>query len=441
MTIKTKTYRSGIEEGYQQGLVDAYDKGFSKGIMEAGTAFEGTSIVIPSYNQKAWLKRCIRSIRQFTTEPYEIIVIDNGSTDGTAQYLKETDTSLRYRLLSSNTGFAAGVNQGLKMSRGETVLLMNNDILVTVNWLSNLLKALQSYTNHGLVGPVTNYISGSQKIDVHYRNEKELHQFAIQNNQSDRRRWRLTDRLVGFCMLMRRDTLTRIGFMDEGFELGNCEDDDYGLRARLLGYRLLICEDAFIHHEGSVSMRALKEQFQQVYERNLAYYRKKWGDVEELLAELQTQEQASRQMTDFYPSHITVKGATEPCWWIEDGERHPLLAPYEESDNAAVRLSQLDIRQWPKGAPITIDEWRHKQQLRMQSGEAETLQEGRLYRSAAGRLYQYSDAKLHRFITEQACADWRLQQLPALTLSSQQLDLLQVGLPVISPVQIRANNI
>src|SRR5690606_11862015 len=120
-----------------------------------------------------------------------------------------------------------------------------------------------------LFGPTTNYISGDQQIPVPYSSLEEMHHFAKGlNDQSDPAAWKETGRLTGFCVIMRRDCFERLGYMDEGFEIGNCEDDDYALRAQLLGYRLAIAYDTFIHHHGSVSMKALGDRFDEVYGRN-----------------------------------------------------------------------------------------------------------------------------------------------------------------------------
>lgn len=139
---KLAKQRDGYHDGYNKGYNMGYDQGYSHG-RQAGVnnfaiPFEGTSIIIPTYNQLHYLKECIASIVQYTPEPYELIIIDNASDDGTAEYLKSA-CGLRSRINKENLGFAGAVNQGLMMARGTTLMILNNDAVVTPNWHSNLL--------------------------------------------------------------------------------------------------------------------------------------------------------------------------------------------------------------------------------------------------------------------------------------------------------------
>ena len=146
-TVKPSGYPVGLEAGYKEGLRSGYE-GFSN-------LFEGTSIIIPSYNQVGYLKQCIESIRENTDLSYEIIVVDNASTDGTADYLRGLGSQVRSRVLETNRGFAGAINVGMMMAKGKTLLLLNNDTLVTKFWLGNMLSCLNSDPMIGMVGPVT----------------------------------------------------------------------------------------------------------------------------------------------------------------------------------------------------------------------------------------------------------------------------------------------
>ena len=118
-----------------------------------------TSIIILTYNQLEYTKICIESIRKFTNpDSYEIIIIDNNSTDGTINWLKtQEDVTVIYN--NENLGFPKGCNQGIKIAKGDNILLLNNDTIVTPNWLSNMNKALWSSKEIGAVGTVSNYCS------------------------------------------------------------------------------------------------------------------------------------------------------------------------------------------------------------------------------------------------------------------------------------------
>ncbi|MBJ9992292.1 MULTISPECIES: glycosyltransferase family 2 protein [Paenibacillus] len=234
-----------------------------------------TSIIIPTHNGLHLLAPCIEAIRKYTDTPYEIIVVDNASTDGTDGYcIKE---GIPFISLPANRGFPVACNIGLAAAGGDDLLLLNNDVTVTTNWLSNMLAALHSRPDVGLVGPVTNAASGRQKVDVSFNNTEEFQLTAVRNNQPDPSRWVEVNRVIGMCLLIKREVLSRIGFLDEAFSPGHYEDDDYCYRARLAGFHLLICGDALVHHQGSASFKqASSEQIQQLIDRNHRLFIEKW---------------------------------------------------------------------------------------------------------------------------------------------------------------------
>jgi GT2 family glycosyltransferase/Flp pilus assembly protein TadD len=239
------------------------------------------SIVILTFNQLDKTRNCIESIEKHTPEPHEIIFIDNGSTDGTVDWLKEISTcNDTYSLIENgeNRGFAAGCNQGIEAARGEYVLLLNNDVVVTKDWLSGLLECLHATPDAGIVGPMTNNISGIQQIpDAHYSSPAELDEFAAKFRLNNRYRRIPYRRIVGFCMLFRKSLANAIGLLDEGFGTGNFEDDDFCLRAAIAGYRNSIAGDVFIHHVGSASFRGNNLDYISSLSDTGSYFREKWS--------------------------------------------------------------------------------------------------------------------------------------------------------------------
>lgn len=235
-----------------------------------------TSIVIVTHNQLDYTRLCLDSIRFRTDEPYELIVVDNGSTDGTVDYLR-AGRDVRWIENPDNRGFPAAVNQGLAIAQGEQVLLLNNDTVVTTGWLGRLLDALRSDPRHGLVGPVSNNVSGPQQIDVAYRQLADLDGFAWDWGRTHARRTQATDRLVGFCLLIDRRVIDTIGPLDERFGIGNFEDDDYCRRAREAGFRGVIARDAFVHHFGGRTFAASGIDYARLMSENQRKFREKWN--------------------------------------------------------------------------------------------------------------------------------------------------------------------
>ncbi|MBD0381621.1 glycosyltransferase family 2 protein [Paenibacillus sedimenti] len=442
--VKTKyneAFNKGYNRGYDLAHDDAYQSGWHAGASSLVQPFQGTSIIIVTTNdQRMHLQNCIESIYQHTPEPFEIIVIDNASSDDTAEYLKSLTGKIRYRVFEKNLGFAGGTNQGLKLARGKTLLFLNNDTIVTQNWLTNMLACLYSNEKFGLVGPMTNYISGDQLLETNYTSTEEMHRFAEAFNQSNPGKWQTTGRLTGFCVLMRREVFNRLGYLDEGFEIGNCEDDDFGFRTRLMGLELVIAKDTFIHHVGSVSIKALGERFEEVYGKNLDFYSKKWGDTHNLFSQVQSMlDGASVSMNDFYPTHMVVRGVTPQLYWIENGIRHPIS---DDSGLASSRVSQVDLRGWQMGMPITGQEVQLKlEELGRQERLNEQLPEGKLLIDQEGGIYQVKSGKLHRFVGDLALTYWNLALRQKAPVRRGTLQRNAHGLPIIAPAVIVANNV
>src|SRR5262249_47664396 len=127
---------------------------------------------------------CLESVLAHTHRPYELVLIDNGSTDGTGEYLESMkarpgpDRVVVVRN-ETNVGYPAGVNQGLAAARGEYVVLLNNDVVVTPGWLDRLVRcSIHDWPHVGLAGAVTNYAPPPQLVEPGYSDLAGLDDFA-----------------------------------------------------------------------------------------------------------------------------------------------------------------------------------------------------------------------------------------------------------------------
>lgn len=236
------------------------------------------SIIILTYNNLNYNKICIESIRKYTTaNTYELIIIDNNSTDGTREWLKEQN-DIKLILNDENVGFPKGCNLGIKASEKDNdILFLNNDTKVTPRWLDNLKICFYSDDKIGAVGSITNYCSNYQSISVPYKDLESMIQFADKNNISSSDKWEQKNRLIGFCMLVKRDVINKIGIFDEQFTPGHFEDDDLSMRIIESGYKLMVCYDSFIHHFGSVSFKKDYTQFNHIVRTTALKFEEKWG--------------------------------------------------------------------------------------------------------------------------------------------------------------------
>ncbi|WP_236342620.1 glycosyltransferase family 2 protein [Paenibacillus plantiphilus] len=456
MRKRSRTVRAPVRRtprfGHSLGFDAGYGEGLRSGQDSFGTLFEGTSIIIPSFNQVDYLKQCIDSINDHTDLPYEIIVVDNASEDGTDKYLQRLGGQIRYRILERNRGFAGAVNIGMMMAKGNTILLLNNDTVVTDRWLNNMLDCINSDPTIGMVGPVTNYISGDQRIEVPYRNVAEMQGFAQAYNVQDRAKWQRTDRLTGFCLLFRRDLWERTGYLDEGYAVGNYEDDDYNIRVRLQGYSLVITRDTFIHHYGSVSMKALGERFMEVNDQNLQFYVEKWGNPHELVHRVKemnrihalesggTEGLLPHGETIFFPQSVIVRGTRETLFWIENGIRRPIIGVIELP---VVRLSQVDLRRWPIGEAIgsadAAARWHgYGHGGSVEGSEHALSMNGLTAVGADGSFYVVENGKRRRAASRATVEQWGLQLKPQAPLSADEISMLAEGFPIIAPVRVSA---
>ncbi|RXZ81208.1 glycosyltransferase family 2 protein [Paenibacillaceae bacterium] len=423
-------------EMYTKGYEAGYVEGSASGKVGYGNYFEGTSIIIPSYNQAEYLKSCIDSIVQHTHIPYEIIVVDNASTDGTAAYLQEAKGKIRFHIMEENRGFSSAVNRGMMMAKGQTLLLLNNDTLVTQNWLDNMLAALASDERIGMVGPVTNYISGDQCIKEPYDSIDDMWEFARQNNVSDTTKWQFVDRLVGFCLLFRRNLFHQTGYFDEGYLVGNYEDEDFNIRVRLQGLRLVIARDSFIHHFGSVSMKELGERFEAINNHNEKYYMQKWRNPHGLIAQvhqLNTNDDRSNASDSspmgesiFYPQHVAVCGLGATVYWVENNQRHPVEG---EIAMPVTRLSQIDLQRWPIGSAVHADDVHRK-------WRGEEGVDGQVAAGADGNLYWLEAGTKRRIVSDTAAEAWGADKKSVAQSNAEHLSELVEGLPVIAPVRL-----
>ncbi|WP_196592585.1 glycosyltransferase [Pectinatus sottacetonis] len=239
-----------------------------------------TSIILLTHNQLEYTKLCVKSIRRHTNAlKYEIIVVDNASTDQTTEWLRK-QKDIKCIFNSENKGFSAGCNQGIRKSNGTEILLLNNDTIVMPNWLRNLRIALYSSDKIGAVGPVSNSCSNLQAINVNYESDNffKMLEFGKNYNQiSNSQKWQEKVKLIGFCMLIKKSVVDKVGFLDEQFFPGNFEDDDYSLRIIKAGYDLLQCNDTFIHHFGGVSFKGYNQKYANIIIENHSKFFNKWG--------------------------------------------------------------------------------------------------------------------------------------------------------------------
>jgi hypothetical protein len=211
------------------------------------------SVVIPNWNGKRFLSGCLDSLLKLDYPDVEIIIVDNGSTDGSVELLRTQYPGIRLIAFEKNTGFSVAVNAGIRASSGEFVALLNNDTVVEPNWISEMVAVMHSHPEVGstgckmlayddrqlLDGAGDGYRRGGLPGRIGHR-ERDLGQF-------DTPRY-----ILGACggaALYRRSLFEDIGLFDEDY-FAYLEDVDLGLRAQNAGYKCLYVPTAVMYHLG-----------------------------------------------------------------------------------------------------------------------------------------------------------------------------------------------
>lgn len=247
---------------------------------------EKVAIVIIGFNNLAYSRITLESILKNTTVPYKLFLVDNGSTDGTLEYfnsLKE-NTSIELEVIHSTTnlGFSGGNNLALKEIQNNPefthVLLLNNDTIVTKDYLERFLYHLESNKHSGMVGAVSNYAGGMQHVGNIHVPPEDTQKVAEEIYQKNKNKSIETSMLVGFCVLIKREVIDQIGILDESIGTAMHEDNDLCLRAKLAGYKLYVAKDVFIYHFGSKTVNSAfngRNQFLKTREA----FRNKWAAI------------------------------------------------------------------------------------------------------------------------------------------------------------------
>lgn len=225
-------------------------------------------IIIPVWNQPDYTKDCIEGILKNTAYPYRLILVDNASADETRRYLEDVKAKrprdVELIRNEENFGFIRAVNQGLEISKEPYVCVLNNDTIPAAGWLERLIDFAEGHRDVGLINP---------QCDGHLDIPIETYAGILEKNKG---KYMEMNQAQGFCMLIKREVIEKIGYLDEAFGIGGFDDTDYSMRAHAAGYKSVAIYDSYVYHRLHASFNASGDREEWV-RRNQKIYYDKWG--------------------------------------------------------------------------------------------------------------------------------------------------------------------
>lgn len=232
------------------------------------------SVVIPNFNGIAFLDSVLASLEGQTLNNFEVILVDNGSTDGSCSFVTANYPWVHLIELSENFGFCGAVNAGIRAAKAPYVLLLNNDTEVKEDFVEEMLAAIRRHKNA--------FSCGARMVQYHDRDKLDdvgnyycaLGWSFARGRGKDIHAYETEDRIFSACAgaaIYRKKILEKIGYFDEE-HFAYLEDTDIGYRARIYGYENWYAPKAIVYHVGSGTSGSRYNQFKTRYSsRNNIY--------------------------------------------------------------------------------------------------------------------------------------------------------------------------
>ncbi|MCI0416656.1 glycosyltransferase, partial [bacterium] len=243
------------------------------------------SIVIPVYNQLHYTRQCIDEIRRSTSNPYELIIINNGSTDGTEEYLDSLlpqSTKVKIQHNRENSGFVNACNQGAELAAGDYLVFLNNDTLPRSGWLEALVNTAETMPGAGAVGAKLLYPDGvlQEAGSLVFSDSTPWNYGKGDDPEKPEYNYiRETPYCSAACLLIRRDLFHEIGGFDGRYSPAYWEDVDLAFEVRKRGLKVVYQPLAnVIHFEGITGGTNIHSGYKQYQVRNKEIFREKWAD-------------------------------------------------------------------------------------------------------------------------------------------------------------------
>ncbi len=231
-------------------------------------------LVLLSWNHLEETQPCLESLFRTTTVPSRLFIVDNGSELGVRRALAQVKPQGHVQeviLLQNekNEGFPKGMNRGMRKTSARYVCILNNDLLFTPGWLEELIHVAELDPQIGLVNPGSSTFGDIPKtgtsIDAHAEHQRARHG-----------EYNEVGMCIGFCVLIKRAVIDRIGVLTEEVERIFFEDEDYSMRAQQAGFNCVVAEGAYVFHAEHKTVQKMPER-EALFSRNRNWCEQKWG--------------------------------------------------------------------------------------------------------------------------------------------------------------------
>ena len=218
-------------------------------------SFPKVSVIIVNYNGKALLEKCLESLAKVNYENFEIILVDNNSTDGTVEFVTKTYPSIIIIKLDSNRGFAEPNNIGAKIASGKYLLFLNNDTIVTPNFISEMVKVIEKDKKIAICQSLLLRLDGSIDSSGDFIDQLGV----VYNSTTKINEIREISSARGASMLIRKNVFNELDGFDEKFFV-SFEDVDISWRAWMIDYKSILVPKSIVHHLGGQTIMGKKPE-------------------------------------------------------------------------------------------------------------------------------------------------------------------------------------
>jgi len=231
-------------------------------------------LILLSWNHLEQTQPCLESLLETTRVPCRLFIVDNGSEEDVRRFLATVTPRGAIKEVAvlqneANQGFPRGMNRGIMASTAPFVCLLNNDLRFTVGWLQEMLTVATAHPAIGVVNPTSstfgNHPPKGVSLQAYADSLKPLGGRYVEVGMC-----------TGFCMLITREVLDRIGGLSEEVQRAFFEDEDFCMRAQQAGYRCVVASAAYVYHAEHQSVRDLPER-EALFARNQRWCHRKWG--------------------------------------------------------------------------------------------------------------------------------------------------------------------